>query len=313
MATTRDEGPTGVEGTQPIRILVVDDEQAVRRFLSIVLERMGYQVESAAGGVEAIQIARERSFDVVLTDLVMPRVDGIQVIEEIKKISPTTEVVIITGYPSSETIVAATRAGAVDYLPKSADPQHLEALIGKVLQIRDLRRKAGERDYFVRMAQMDGLTELFNNSAFHGFLDREAARSVRSGRAMSLLLADFDSLADINVQYGPLYGDRVVRRVAKVVRASCRAYDVVARVDTARFGILAPETDAAGGLILGRRISAAVAGSQGAGEEAEMPLWVNVGVAGLPSDAGDVESLVARADEALLAAKRQGPGTVGVP
>ena len=81
-----DEAIRGFEDTpEPTapRVLVVDDEPVVRHFLSVILNRLGYTVEVAPGGAEAIQMARERSFDVVLTDLVMPRVYGLKVIQEI--------------------------------------------------------------------------------------------------------------------------------------------------------------------------------------------------------------------------------------
>jgi diguanylate cyclase (GGDEF)-like protein len=170
------------------------------------------------------------------------------------------------------------------------------------MQIRDLRSKAGERDYYLRMAQMDGLTELFNRNAFHGFLEREGARALRSGRDLSLLVADFTSLSLIHQDYGTLYGDRVVRRVAHALRTACRAYDIVARIDAGRFAVLAPDTDNAGGLVLAHRLSSAVAADEAAGDRREIPLALAVGAAGFTADAREIPQLVEKAERACGAA-----------
>lgn len=286
------------------QILVVDDEPAVRHFLKVILQRMGYEVETASGGGEALERAKERSFDVVLTDLIMPRMDGLQVIREVKKLSPDTEVVVITGYPSSESIVAATRAGAVDYLPKSPDPEHLAVLIEKALGIRDLRRKARERDFYLRMAQMDGLTELFNHRTFYGFLEKELSRAKRKNQPTSLLFADIDGFKGFNDRHGHLYGDRVLRQVADVLRESCRNYDVIARYGGDEFAVMAPETDKEGGVVLGQRINDAMARTSEMGPQGELAL--SIGIATFPEDAEKADELIGTADKALYAAKKEG-------
>lgn len=289
--------------TKP-QILVVDDEPAVRHFLKVILQRMGYEVETASGGGEALERTKERSFDVVLTDLIMPRMDGLELIREVKKLSPDTEVVVITGYPSSESIVAATRAGAVDYLPKSPDPEHLSVLIEKALGIRELRKKARERDFYLRMAQMDGLTELFNHRTFYSFLEKELSRAKRKQQPTSLLFADIDGFKGFNDRHGHLYGDRVLRQVADVLRASCRTYDIVARYGGDEFAVMAPETDKQGAVVLGNRITQALSETTDLGPGGELAL--SIGVAAYPEDAQEPDELIGTADKALYAAKREG-------
>ncbi|HPC74408.1 MAG TPA: sigma-54 dependent transcriptional regulator [Syntrophales bacterium] len=118
-------------------VLVVDDDRGMREVLEIMLTREGYQVASAPGGREALSICRKNKFDVVITDLKMPRVDGIDVLKGIKEMSPETMVILVTAYASGETAVAAMQEGAYDYLEKNFDIEELK------LTVRDALRRKG--------------------------------------------------------------------------------------------------------------------------------------------------------------------------
>ena len=291
-------------------ILVVDDEAPVRHFLKVLLERLGYRVDTATGGPDALRKTAKVNYDVVLTDLIMPRMDGLEVIRRVKEISPETEVVMITGYPSSETIVAATRAGALDYLPKSPDPEHLAALVDKAMRVRTLRRKAAERDFYVRMAQMDGLTELFTRASFRRSLEAEFNRSQRADSPLSVLFVGIDALTEMQKERGTLYGDRVLRAVAEAMRGSCRNYDILARYADDSFAVLAPATDPAGNGILAQRINERTANVL---LETDMQSpTVSIGGASFPVDADSPDTLLEEAESALRNARRAGIGTVHI-
>ena len=107
------------------RILIVDDEIIVIRSAERVLKREGYDVEGAIGGREAIMKIEQNSYDLVFTDLKMPEVDGITLIRWIKKTKPSIGIVIITGYPSQDTIKEALELGIIDYVPKPFTPSVL--------------------------------------------------------------------------------------------------------------------------------------------------------------------------------------------
>ena len=116
------------------RILVVDDDRGVREVLEIMLAREGYAVACAESGKEALALFRQKAFDLVLTDLKMPKMDGINLLKEIKGLSPDTMVILITAHASSTTAIAAMQEGAFDYIEKDFDVEDLKSTIRDALQ-----------------------------------------------------------------------------------------------------------------------------------------------------------------------------------
>lgn len=131
------------------RILVVDDDRGVREFLEIMLTREGYDVSCADSGREGMALFKKQPFDLVLTDLKMPRMDGIDLLKEIKNISPDACVILITAHASGATAVAAMQEGAFDYIEKDFDVEDLKAVIRDALEKRGIDREeriAAEND-----------------------------------------------------------------------------------------------------------------------------------------------------------------------
>ena len=120
------------------RILVVDDEDIVRTSCSRALSPEGYEVRLAKNGVEGLKMASEERFDLVLTDLKMPDMDGIEVLRIIKEQWPETAVIIVTGYQTVDTAVKAIKLGAYDYIEKPFTP---DALISAVAEAMANRQK----------------------------------------------------------------------------------------------------------------------------------------------------------------------------
>ena len=124
------------------RILVVDDDQGMRDYLEIMLSREGYDVNTVPGGKEALTLCRKRKFDLVITDLKMPGMDGVDLLKSLKEVSPETMTILITGYASGETAVAAMKEGAYDYLEKNFEPDNLKRLVKDALS----KKGVGEED-----------------------------------------------------------------------------------------------------------------------------------------------------------------------
>lgn len=115
------------------RILVIDDEDIVRTSCSRALVPEGYEVKAAKNGLEGLKMISEEKFDLVLTDLKMPDMDGIEVLRRIKEGWPEVEVIIITGYQTVDTAVKSIKLGAFDYIEKPFTPDALVAAVAKAM------------------------------------------------------------------------------------------------------------------------------------------------------------------------------------
>jgi putative PEP-CTERM system response regulator len=119
-------------------ILVIEDKDSMQKMLTATLESEGYEVESASDGSTGVEKARDKRYDIVLTDLKLPKVDGLGVLSEVKEIDPDTSVIMMTAYGTIENAVQAMKMGAFDFLTKPFDTDHLSVIIKRALETRRL-------------------------------------------------------------------------------------------------------------------------------------------------------------------------------
>ena len=120
---------------QPATILVVDDERSVRMMLEAALRAQGYRVQTAASGAEAQEMLAEEEFDLLLLDLQLGDMDGIEILRETKRQWPATEVILLTAHGSINSAIAALRHGAFDYLLKPAQVQDIRERVERALDL----------------------------------------------------------------------------------------------------------------------------------------------------------------------------------
>src|SRR5436189_5551842 len=123
------------------RILVVDDEQATREVFAELLQHWGYEVDQTADGHEALKLAAERHPDVIVSDLVMPKLDGLQLVRALREELPDTPVVIITGRGTIDAAVEAIREGVFDFVEKPLDPARLRVIVQRALETRQTQHE----------------------------------------------------------------------------------------------------------------------------------------------------------------------------
>lgn len=295
-------GPSpAVAGPRP-RVLVVDDEKDAREALSEVLAP-DCDVLTAADGEEAVRLARKERPDLILMDLFMPRLDGLQALQRIRADSGTGEVPVIFVSARGDDAVKARALdlGAVDYLQKPFSERELRARVERTLRLS--RSHSALRE----LAQTDPLTGLANLRAFRARLAEEVKRARRYRTPLTCVMADMDQLKPVNDELGHSAGDRAIASVAAVIRAELRETDFGARYGGDEFVLLLPHTSGEDGRVLAERICARLHETVLEASGRRVPIGASFGVACLEHDAPDAaEALVRAADAALYEAKRRG-------
>jgi len=176
------------------------------------------------------------------------------------------------------------------------------------------REQRRARDAAIRLSTVDNLTGLFNRTFFFAAVEREIARSARSGRGFCLLMMDLDELKQINDRYGHFFGDRVLRGVGEVIRAGGRRIDTAARYGGDEFVVLLPETDPTGAYVLAEKIRVGVADLRIDVAGSMIQPSISIGVVGYPEDGRTSDELMITADASMYRSKHAGRNRVsGVP
>jgi len=297
------------------RILVVDDEEIVRVQIARVLTRAGYDVEAVGSGGEALARMARKRFDVVLSDIVMEGMDGLELLKEVRHRHPGTVFMLITGHASLSTAIASLRLGAFDYLLKPCDNDELRERVAAGLKERRLRRRVEEQARRLeRMAITDALTGLYTRAYFMEAMRREFKHLLRYGSALSFLMIDIDRFKGINDRYGHPAGDEVLRKFGAKLRGIVRETDIPGRYGGEEFSILLPRTSGEGARITAERLRVSVEQDRSLCTPSSAPperITVSIGVASCPHpEIRSPEDLVEAADQALYEAKRAGRNRV---
>lgn len=311
-----------------MHLLVVDDEETLRSVVSQVLTADGFKVSEAASGEEALEAFRSSSHPLVITDIRMGGMSGIELLTRIKEHNPDTQVVIMTSHASLDSALTALRAGAYDYLVKPFESLDLiSAVAGRaaekarlVAQNRELLEQLTRANEELKeanralkeMAVRDGLTSLYNHRYFQESLAQEVARSKRYDKRCSLIFFDVDHFKHYNDTHGHPEGDRLLKGLAGLLTANTRVCDLAARYGGEEFVLLLPETGKELALNVAEDLRSRVAEHPFAGGETQ-PLGrvtVSIGVAGFPEDGADAAALLSCADQFLYRAKNEGRNRV---
>jgi diguanylate cyclase (GGDEF)-like protein len=278
-------------------ILVVDDEQSICEFLAEALVHLGHRVETAGDGMEAIEKMETRNFGVVITDMIMPRMDGMELIRHLVENQRNTSVIAITGHTMSYQYTDVIAAGASDYIAKPFTVNELEAKFNRVLRERQLL------DELQRLAVKDPLTGLYNRRMFKNIARKEAFRSARYGHPLCLFFFDVDHFKEYNDIHGHQAGDELLIEFSKVLMASVRKnIDCVFRFGGDEFMLLLPHLSSSAAMGVGRRIRDLY------NRLGLKPTFLSIGISQYLVKTGDtdkdIEDMVQRSDRALYYVKQ---------
>ena len=295
------------------RVLVVEDDPAYRQLHSELLRSAGYIVEVAEDGQAGLERVLASRPDVVLTDWVMPKMDGVTLCRLIKGNEELRSTYVIILSTRGETVAKVTGLdfGADEYLVKPIDPNELQARVRSGLRLRRaLSELATKNELLERLALTDPLTGLANRRAFDESLTAEILRSFRQCQPLSLLYLDLDRFKDVNDRFGHAVGDEILAGFADLLRRHGRRIDLAARIGGEEFAVLLPHTGRVHALLVAERIRKALE-SVPLGRTHSVPTTVSIGAALFQGKSEqDGAAFVKEADSALYRAKAEGRNRV---
>jgi diguanylate cyclase (GGDEF)-like protein len=288
----------GEKRQMQISVLVVDDEANVRDSVSKMIVRMGYSCKTAQDGKDAFDHLQTESFDVVISDIVMPRIDGMQLLRDIKSSEKDVDVIMMTAYGMEYSYMDVIDAGATDFIVKPFHGDELHAKIKRIQNERNLRNE------LFNLSIRDSLTGLFNRRYFFQKIQEEVERAKRQKRNLALVVLDVDRFKEYNDTHGHLEGDQVLAMLGQILKSSIRQnVDSACRYGGDEFAILLIETDVKQVHSIADRIRRSFENRDVDG------CTLSLGVTQLlPED--EVETLIRRGDEAMYKAKRTGGNRV---
>ena len=296
------------------RILVVDDHEDNIELLRARLEARGYEVDAAHDGLEALERVAAAPPDLVLLDVMMPKLDGIEVVRRVKAnpALPFIPIIMQTALIETEDKVEGLDAGADDYITKPINFAELEARINSLLRIKALQEElARANDTLRRMSQTDGLTGVDNRRHIEERLTEMFDHAARLNEPLAVVMCDVDHFKSVNDTLGHQAGDAVLKQLAEVLRETAREIDRVGRYGGEEFVVLLPGSNASDAEAFAERVRRAVAERDFAYPGGTVRRTLSAGVAGWPHpEVRHQEGLVKAADDALYVAKQRGRNRV---
>ncbi|HIK38620.1 MAG TPA: diguanylate cyclase [Geminocystis sp. M7585_C2015_104] len=301
-------------------ILAVDDNLLSRALLENILQAEGYRTKIMADSEEVLVYLEYHNPDLILLDLVMPKIDGLRLCRQIKSNPKCKDIpiIFITASEEKENLLQAFKIGAVDYITKPFHPQELLARVRTHLDLKftrdELRKALRELE---KLATTDELTGVANRRHFSSIAEREFNLAKRQKRHFSILVLDIDFFKKINDTYGHAAGDYVIKSVACYCNQTIRKEDILARWGGEEFIILLPETALQDAVRTACRLREGIANLNLEFDSHPIAVTVSIGVSYFHEADASLNDTIIRGDQALYRAKNLGRNVVvdenGIP
>ncbi len=287
------------EYRNPYSILSVDDDMEMLDLLHEVVSQLGHDSMTAVDGVDALEKLEENQFDIVITDISMPRMNGIELTKRIKADLEDTDVLVVTGYQEEYKYTDVIEIGASDFISKPFNINELEAKINRIIRERQLRAE------LKKLSIRDGLTGLYNRRYFDENLKREAIRAFRQHYGLFLLLVDVDNFKDYNDHFGHQKGDELLKELARLMMLYSRDnVDSVYRYGGDEFAVIIPHAEHKQAMMVAKRLRSKFNMCKLGSASLSMGMAQLQG--GLNTLEHDLENLLRTADQYLYLAKNNG-------
>jgi two-component system cell cycle response regulator len=287
-------------------ILIVDDDSAIKESVEEYLAILNYEIKSALSADEALEILKTFKANIVLTDIMMQGMNGLELTRKIKELYDI-DVMVMTGYSAEYSYEEAVQAGASDFIFKPFRFEELDLRMKRVL--REAKSKK-DRSKLLKeletLAITDALTDLYNSRHFFSQIKSEIKRNNRYSRPLSLLILDIDFFKKYNDTWGHLEGDKVLMTTGKIINSCMRSLDTAYRYGGEEFAILLPETGLQKACLVGERIKDSISAQIFEPEpDKKTTITVSIGATELVKGE-DLKSFISRTDKALYKSKDTG-------
>lgn len=306
-----------------MKVLVAEDTKSNLQFLKTCITSAGFDVVTARDGEEALKIFKQHRPDLILLDVIMQRLSGIEVAKRIRESDRNQRrwipIIFISAMEEDEDVVKGLEVGGDDYIKKPVSQVVLNAKLRATKRIYDMQSELESANKELRrLTDFDALTGIANRRKLDEQLRKEWSRSVRTSTSLSVSLCDVDYFKKYNDRYGHQAGDRALCEVANALgHAIRRPGDLLARYGGEEFAFILPETDASGALTMLERAREEVIAKKIKHEGSKINDYISIsaGVASIrPTKQDDLETgirqLLKKADIALYEAKAKGRNCV---
>ncbi|MEA1926640.1 MAG: diguanylate cyclase [Candidatus Auribacterota bacterium] len=288
-------------------ILAVDDAPNILKAIEYILNKAGYPVLTARNGEEALTMIKQERPALVISDIMMPGLDGYDLCNRLR-LEPATSLIPFIFLSAKDTVddrIKGIQTGADAYLTKPFNRDELLALVETVLRRHRI---------YIEQTMKDELTGLPNRAYLFKALDNELARARRYRRSLSVVMIDLDHFKSVNDTYGHLFGDKILIRLSGTLREEIRRQDILGRYGGEEFLIILPETTGEAAAVLMERCRRKVAETPYIedSQSSSVSVTFSAGIAELTGDDHSIEDLIERADRALYKAKENGRDQVVV-
>ena len=290
-------------------ILIVEDDATSAKLIARYLSMIPCQLEIVDNGEKALRMASTNHVDIILLDLMLPIIDGIEVCRALKSNEQTIpiQVVMITSLTDTKSKLAGIEAGTDDFLVKPINKDELRARIKALVKKKAyLDRLRARIDGALYAAITDKLTGVYNHGYFKHFIELECKRSKRHQHRLALLMVDVDDFKKFNDQYGHQCGDLALNRIAKKLKSNIRDIDLIARYGGEEFSIVLPYADLKMAESVANRLLQSVSNHQEIEHAPDARLSVSIGISIYPDFCDTPAEFLKTADLALYQAKSKG-------
>lgn len=291
-------------------VLIIDDEKIMRDLLKEILEDSGFTVDVAQSAEEGFKKYKKGLHQIIVLDIRLNgKMNGIDLLKKIKQHDKLVNIIMITGYATIDIAVDCMKFGAWDFITKPFTYDHFQIIVKRASENLLLQKTASQRNYFMQLSRLDGLTEVYNRRLFDIILQSEISRSKRYKSKFSLLLLDLDNFKIINDRFGHQKGDEILKTLALAMKTLSRDTDFICRYGGDEFSFILPETTKDLALILANRLKAKmesieIEGVTAEGTKERFQVSVSIGLVQFPEMGETIENLIKCADLALIEAKK---------